>query len=428
MEQLRGLPFKVGDRVELKSFKTGYRGAWFRCEIKETGKKGVALDLYDYTDDGITWMKSLHHKVPCKSSTGRKVELMLRPQFPPLYNEGEVPDLNSLSEVIVVTNGAWKVGDLVDWFCEEAYWSGTIIKFLGDDKVQIKSPTKPMGEDMVYEALCKELRPSLNWTRKSGWTVPVPRRKDNHCPCARLIKPVNPEKDTEAAAAKESPSQQNACAYRSSENSLSFSQREKGTELEATILQRAQVRMKDVDVKGSCSDSVSSTFCKEQQPLKYKDATERLKLIKSVIPLNSSTCDSIESLIMDMEELQNRVKWIKRILESLPDSANSGWKFQEYRAGGTQLVLALIELQVGVNRPKKDNTQDKVDTDQEINVTPVNTKVQDDVRIDGLSILVNVILVLWSLLHLYKSPHYVQMPRTTKRDEGCHEFEEVAAS
>ncbi|KAL8167685.1 hypothetical protein V2J09_009184 [Rumex salicifolius] len=288
----------------------GYRGAWFPCEIKGTGKRGVALDLYVYPDDGITWLKSLYHKVPSKSSTG-KVELMLRPHFPPLYSEGEVPDLNSLSEVIVVTNGSWKVGDLVDWYCEGAYWSGEIIKFLGDDKVQIKSPTKPMGEDMVYEALCKELRPSLIWNRKSGWTVPVPMGKDNHCPCARLIKPVNPEKGTE------------------NETTIVAPQRER----------RAQGRTKDMDAKGSCSDSLSSTFCKEQEPLENEEATERLKLIKSIIPLNSSTSDSIESLIMDMEELQNRVKWMKRLVEPPLDSANSGWKFQEYRAGGTKPSL-----------------------------------------------------------------------------------------
>ena len=28
------LPFKVGDAVEIRSFRVGYRGAWFRCKVE----------------------------------------------------------------------------------------------------------------------------------------------------------------------------------------------------------------------------------------------------------------------------------------------------------------------------------------------------------------------------------------------------------
>lgn len=31
-----------------------------------------------------------------------------------------------------------------------------------------------MGEGLTYEALCKDLRPSLDWTPEYGWMVPIP--------------------------------------------------------------------------------------------------------------------------------------------------------------------------------------------------------------------------------------------------------------
>lgn len=54
--------------------------------------------------------------------------------------------------------------------------------------------------------------------------------------------------------------------------------------------------------------------------------------------LNSTRSDTLEAAIMDLEEMRNKIKWIKRILESgnpLPNSQLS-WKFVEHRASSAQ--------------------------------------------------------------------------------------------
>lgn len=60
---------------------------------------------------------------------------MLRPSFPTIVRESEKHDINS--EVIVIVDDAWKVGDLVDWFTDGCFWSGEVTKILGKDKVQV---------------------------------------------------------------------------------------------------------------------------------------------------------------------------------------------------------------------------------------------------------------------------------------------------
>ena len=58
----------------------------------------------------IEWSK-LYQK-PSKSKEA-KSQLMLRPHFPPIYRESEIPD--AISEVVVIVLNVWKVGHLVDW-------------------------------------------------------------------------------------------------------------------------------------------------------------------------------------------------------------------------------------------------------------------------------------------------------------------------
>ena len=88
----------------------------------------------------ITWTKI--YEVPPharKSSLKKKQvkQLMLRPQYPLLYHESELPPVNSISEICVVIDGAWKVGDMVDWYKDDVYWSARVIKVLSNDKVQV---------------------------------------------------------------------------------------------------------------------------------------------------------------------------------------------------------------------------------------------------------------------------------------------------
>lgn len=71
-------------------------------------------------------------------SSGHKAkkELRLRPQFPAFYRESEISDVNIVSEVIAVAD-VRRVGDLVDWFSDSCYWSGTITEIKDDGKVQV---------------------------------------------------------------------------------------------------------------------------------------------------------------------------------------------------------------------------------------------------------------------------------------------------
>lgn len=63
---------------------------------------------------------------------------MLRPRFPPVYRESQMPDVIAISEVVVIVNDSWKVGDLVDWWQDGCYWSGRIAEVLEDGKYQVR--------------------------------------------------------------------------------------------------------------------------------------------------------------------------------------------------------------------------------------------------------------------------------------------------
>ncbi|XP_071697416.1 uncharacterized protein [Rutidosis leptorrhynchoides] len=68
------------------------------------------------------------------------------------------------------------VDDKVDWNYEGVYWSARVVEVLSDDKVKIELPMPPAGEGVegeTYEALCKDLRPYLDWSERNGWTLPT---------------------------------------------------------------------------------------------------------------------------------------------------------------------------------------------------------------------------------------------------------------
>lgn len=79
---------------------------------------------------------------PTESSSGQKAkrELMLRPHFPGYYRESDLPDLNTISEVIVAVADVWRVGDLVDWFFSGCFWSGTITDIIDDKRAKVLLP------------------------------------------------------------------------------------------------------------------------------------------------------------------------------------------------------------------------------------------------------------------------------------------------
>lgn len=67
----------------------------------------------------------------------KRRELVLRPHYPPIYNEKQMPNVSEVSEVIVIVSGSWKVGDLVDWWNSDCFWSGRITELFNDEEAQV---------------------------------------------------------------------------------------------------------------------------------------------------------------------------------------------------------------------------------------------------------------------------------------------------
>lgn len=62
---------------------------------------------------------------------------MVRPTFPQCYWENEKPNQLPKTHAVAIVTGPWKVGDLIDWWYTDCYWTGKIIELLGDDKVKV---------------------------------------------------------------------------------------------------------------------------------------------------------------------------------------------------------------------------------------------------------------------------------------------------
>ncbi|PSS15964.1 DUF724 domain-containing protein [Actinidia chinensis var. chinensis] len=364
------LPFKVGQLAESRSFISGFRGAWFRCKIKEfrsrQGKIELALDFFDFPDDKIKWSRL--YQIPPSSSRSKekKRELMLRPQYPPICHESQLPPGNTISEVTVLNNGVWKVGDLVDWLTDGCYWSGRVIKILGNDKVQIELPPPPDGEGSSYEVFCKDLRPSLEWSPEHGWSVPTSKEGENCRHFARLIKPMNqagiPNLETIAGdrATAELPFDASSSISSNSLLPVGISKDSITTETHVHPLSIAipkrdkhmQEALRNLDMgdsiigKTSLSHSLGHVRDASAEPAGNPAGEDQyycrgpVKKMRTggSISLNSMCSDTIEAPILDLEELVNRVKWLKGILEFGVPLSNAGrppWKFLEHHASST---------------------------------------------------------------------------------------------
>ncbi|XP_020214199.1 uncharacterized protein LOC109798375 isoform X1 [Cajanus cajan] len=329
------LPFQVGDLAESRSFQVGYRGAWFRCKIRDIRTKNAAvshqLEYFDYPDQKLSWIK-LYQKPQttiCKSK-GFNRELMLRPSFPTFHYESEKLDVNTTSEVIVIVNNLWKVGDLVDWYTDGCYWSGSVTKILGNDKVQIDLLPPPLGEGSSYEALSKDLRPSLDWCPGKGWTVPMPMGDGCMQPCARIVNPANSDGTVKV-------DQPTVRTY------FSPSQNLKGL-LDCPDRNGMVFHESDSKVERACfSDNVSSAHIKDASIENLEKANinggyneyPAKKRSKKSLCLNSMSSNTIEAAIMDLEELVNRIKWLKGVLNlrmPLSDTKQPSWEFSQHHA------------------------------------------------------------------------------------------------
>ncbi|KAL4590374.1 hypothetical protein LXL04_003303 [Taraxacum kok-saghyz] len=331
MENLDDLKFEVGQLAETKSFEEGYRGAWFRCKIKNINlkKNQIFAEYYDFPEEEITW--TMIYELPDygRESKQIKKQLMVRPPYPPMYHKSEMPPVNLITEVCVVFNGEWKVGDLVDWRKTDCYWSGKVSKILTDDEVQIQFTLPPTGQGGVNEAFYKDIRPSLHWSLIEGWTLLTMFKllligmkfdmQNGETSCsAQLIFPSqqNGGMDFEREEVEVASPVNASSTSRVSVISLA-------APIEEEPLKSQQVKIDGDDVeKASSSDSISTTRVEES---KADDVTWE-NVDSCVIDLNIMHEDTLEASILDLEELANRVKWLKSILDNNQSKPGS-WKF-----------------------------------------------------------------------------------------------------
>ncbi|XP_021721792.1 uncharacterized protein LOC110689330 isoform X2 [Chenopodium quinoa] len=357
MGKKHSVRFQIGQLAEARTFVSGFRGAWFRCKIKKsTTRKGritaYVVEYYDYPEEADETVDL--YRLPPESSNGHKAkkELMLRPQFPAFYRESELPDVNVTSEVIVAVADVRRVGDLVDWLTDGCYWSGTITEIIDNDTVQIKLLEPPRGEGSSYTVNCKDLRPSLDWSPESGWTVPVPLETQNGQLHARLIQPLKQARTSKCLFDVLNEDKQNVkVTPRSIHSKDSLKQREDTPKkaMEQTHEVNAELDIRGSTIgKHSCSDGVSSTYVRDvsaeapvatsdEEQYHEKGSAKKMRL-NETITLNSTGCDDIESIILDLEELVNRVKWLKQMLKFGIPSTPQGptWEHMERPAVSTR--------------------------------------------------------------------------------------------
>lgn len=194
MDQVEDFPFSTGQRVESKSNIKGFRGAWFRSEIKNIqirrGEIWCAMHYIDFPDEKTNFMKAYQQDPSGK----KKRVLMVRPSFPVLLMGVDESIIKDAAGPVVVVNGNWWVGDLVDWFTDGCFWAAKITAVLNKEFVQVELPSAPLGEGGKYEAAVKDIRPSLDWSMDKFWTVPTVKL----CPPTLMDKSVSgPVKDLE---------------------------------------------------------------------------------------------------------------------------------------------------------------------------------------------------------------------------------------
>ncbi|KAL7600831.1 uncharacterized protein LOC111897204 [Lactuca sativa] len=317
MEKLGVLKFEVGQLAETKTFEKGYRSAWFKCKIKDISlkKNKILPEYYDFPDEKIKWANMYEIPPYGRKSKNIKKQLMVRPQYPQIYHKNEMPPVNSITEVCVIIDGVWKSGDLVDWFEDDCYWSASIIKILSDERVKIELPKPPAGQGKVYIAFCKDLRPSLDWSPSKGWIVPTMRGRTS---CnAQLIFPSPKGMDIEK---EEIDTPLNV----SSTSRTSVISLEDPME-EIPNSQEVKIDGDDVE-KVSSSDSISTMRVEENKTDDDDDDDVWDDVDHNMIDLNIMHEKTLEASILDLEELANRIKWLRAILEN-NQSGFGSWMF-----------------------------------------------------------------------------------------------------
>ncbi|GKU85814.1 hypothetical protein SLEP1_g434 [Rubroshorea leprosula] len=257
---------------------------------------------------------------------------MVRPPFPKVYHASQLPDIKTISELIVVVNDVWKVGDSVDWFTDGCFWCGRIKEMLGKEMARIELLPPPAGEGLSYEVYCKDLRPSLDWSPVDGWTLPSKGSKSYHS-CVHLMKPQS-QVSTLSEGKEGVLVEAGSLLQHGISNASRFSA---GAE---PFLEMSEQSTKPAASRKKISTSEEISNKLPDSGKKKYDESGHSKRIKTdeKICLNSTRSATMEAAIIDLEELISRVKWLKGILDlgtPTSDTARSSWKFQEHRPSAT---------------------------------------------------------------------------------------------
>ncbi|XP_051229167.1 uncharacterized protein [Lolium perenne] len=208
------LPFEIGDFAESKTFVEGFRGAWFRSKINdmrvtESGHLEYYLEYIDYTEEANEWVR-VFQKNPFNSACQKRKssagsQIMLRPPFPKWYRGDQVPKDFPKSKLIASVHDTWKVGDSVEWLCEDCYWTAKVVRLISEDVAEVVLFEPPIGEGgPPHAANHKDLRPALDWSIIEGWTVPLSAVNGKSWHAARLIHPTDiEESNTDEEEAQE---------------------------------------------------------------------------------------------------------------------------------------------------------------------------------------------------------------------------------
>lgn len=379
------LPFKVGQLAEAKSFMKGFRGAWFRCKIHEivvkNGHISHALEYIDFPDEKmkVKWTRIYQVSVWIKIKGKEKErQLMVRPQYPCTYDEINLPLVEGITKLSVETDDVWKVGDLVDWLTDGCFWTGRLTQIFNDGNAEVTLIPPPVGEGRVYKVSCKDLRPSLDWSPEYGWRAPSLQEDESSYNYARLIQQLKQGiNNTGAPAAGRmkcdidykdegskdvddktvSPIHASISSHNSA-NSLRASKKSDSrkirdmTGVSGSIVPKTR-RLEDLEMrnsgleKPSLSDSVCSSHikCASTETAVHTapedlDNSEGAKKVKTggSPPLNIKVSDSLDPVLMDLEELANKIQWLKGILDfgiPSPNGTTPSWKLVEHRGSST---------------------------------------------------------------------------------------------
>ncbi|XP_076934128.1 uncharacterized protein LOC143600276 [Bidens hawaiensis] len=324
MENPGGFNFQVGQLVEFKTFEHGFRGAWFRCKIKDIQlqKNKIWLEHYDYDSEELSW-EDIYQIAPymMRLNIATKV-LMVRPSYPLMYRESKMPAV--ISQPCVIISGTWKVGDHVDWFEQGCYWSARVVKVLSDDKVQVELPLPPAGEgkegeEGKYEASVSDLRPSLNWSETEGWTLAA---LGGHTCDAQLIFPTNQGEGMNLEAEREHEAA-GSTARVSGEKDGENEHTEIRVEMDCALMESSEsisssqrtVVADKVKVDVVAGKEKLNTMREQSDKVKVEVAVEKENL-------NIMHERTLEAVGLDLEGLVNKVNWLQRLLKS-PTNGNA---------------------------------------------------------------------------------------------------------